>query len=67
MLKQHLAQSTVSVERYERVTERHRRKELSEELMKEVLVIVSKLVDEVVSDESKLLAIEELNIGKECY
>ena len=55
------------MERYERVTERHRRKELSEELMKEVLVIVSKLVDEVVSDESKLLAIEELNIGKEYY
>ena len=39
--------STVSVDRYERVTERHRRKELSEELMKEALVVVSKLVDEV--------------------
>ena len=57
--------STVSVERHERVTERHRRKELSEELMKEALVVVLKLVDEVVSDESKLLATEELNIGKE--
>ena len=53
-------QTTVSVERYERFTERHRRRELLEELMKEALVIVSQLVNEVVSDESKLLATEEL-------
>ena len=32
------AQTSVTVERYERFTERHRRKELLEDLMKEVLV-----------------------------
>ena len=59
------AQTPVTVERYERFTERHRRKELLEGLMKEALVVVTQLVDEVVSDESKLLATEELKIGKE--
>ena len=44
----------LSVERYERFTERHRRKELLE-LMKEPLVVVTQLVDEVVSDSSCLL------------
>ena len=33
--------------------------------MKEALVAVQQLIDEVASDESKLLATEELNIGKE--
>ena len=59
------AQTSVTVERYERFTERYRRKELLEDLMKEALVVVTQLVDEVVSDESKLLATEELKIGKE--
>ena len=43
----------------------HRRKKLLEDLMKEVLVVVIQLVDEVVSDKFKLLATEELKIGKE--
>ena len=43
----------------------HKRKELLEDLMKEVLVVVIQLIDEVVSDEFKLLATEELKIGKE--
>ena len=42
-------QTTASVERYERFTERHRRRELLEELMKEALVVVSQLVNEVVA------------------
>ena len=58
-------QAAVSVERYERLTERHRRRELLEELTKEALVIVLQLTDEVVDDNSKVIAIEELIIRME--
>ena len=59
------AQMTVSVERYERIVERDRRKKLLDEMMKETLVVVSQLFDEEVNNEYKLLATEEMEIGKQ--
>ena len=53
------------MERYERITERARRKDVYEELIKEVPVVVSQLVEEVVAEESKAIATKQLDIGRE--
>ena len=53
--------------RYDRVTERVRRRNAIEELMKELPVVVSQLVEEVIAEEVKVTATKELaiEIGRE--
>ena len=63
--KKQSARTPVNTERYERVTERVRRRDAIEELMKELTVVVSQLVEEVVAEEVKVTATKELEIGRE--
>ena len=50
----------VNSERYERISERARRRNAIEELIKELPVVVSKLIEEVINEEVKITAIKEL-------
>ena len=64
--KKQSARTPVNTERYERVTERVRRRNAIEELMKELPVVVSQLVEEVIAEEVKVTATKELpEIGRE--
>ena len=55
---------SVNTERYERVTERVRRRNAIEELMKGLPVIVSQLVEEAIAEEVKVTATKELEISR---
>ena len=55
----------VNSERYERISERARRRNAIEELIKELPVVVSKLIEEVINEEVKITAMKELEIGRE--
>ena len=64
----HMKQSTrapVDVERYERITERVRRRNAYEDLMEQAPLVVSQLVEEVITEESKVITTKELEIGRE--
>ena len=55
----------VNSERHERISEKTRRRIAIEELIKELLVVVSKHLEEVINEEVKITAIKELEIGRE--
>jgi len=48
------------VERYERITERVRRRNAYEDLMEQAPLVVSQLVEEVITEESKVIATMKL-------
>ena len=54
-----------SVARYERVTERNRKRTILEDMLQQVPVIISDLVDALVEEESILIAAEQIKISKE--
>ena len=62
--KKQSARTPVNTERYERVIERVRRNTI-EELMKELPVVVSQLLEEVIAEEVKVTATKELEISRE--
>ena len=51
------------MERYERSTERARRRNAYEDMMKETPVVVSQLMEEIIIEESRVIATEQLEIG----
>ena len=51
------------MERYERSTERARRRNAYEDMMKETPVVVSQLMEEIIIEESRIIATEQLEIG----
>jgi len=53
------------VARYERATERNRKRSFLEDMLQQAPVIISDLVDAVVKEESMLIAAEQIKIGKE--
>ena len=53
------------VSRYERTMERSRKKAASDELLQQVPVIVSNIVEAVITEESVLIAAEQIKIGRE--
>jgi len=65
----HSKQATVSVsmhvERYERLVQREKRKREFEEMLKVVPSIVSQLIDDMVTEETGLIASQEIEIGKQ--
>ena len=56
---------SVHVERYERLVQRERRKDAFEAMLKEVPVIVSQLIDEIVTKETGFIASQEIEFGKQ--
>jgi len=53
------------VERYERLVQRERRKNAFEEMVRVVPGIVSQLIDDMVTEETSLIASQEIEIGKQ--
>ena len=51
------------MERYERSAERARRRNAYEDMMKETPVVVSQLMEEIIIEESRVIAAEQLEIG----
>jgi len=56
---------SVHVERYERLVQRERRKNAFEEMVRVVPGIVSQLIDDMVTEETSLIASQEIEIGKQ--
>ena len=54
-----------NVARHERATERNRKRIVLEDVLQQVPVIISDLVDAVVKEDSILIAAEQIKIGKE--
>ena len=54
-----------SVARYERATERNRKRIVLEDMLQQVPVIISDLIDALIEEESILIAAEQIKIGKE--
>ena len=57
------ARTQDEMERYERSTERARRRNAYEDMMKETPVFVSQLMEEIIIEESRVIAAEQLEIG----
>ena len=54
-----------SVARYERATKRNRKRIVLEDMLQQVPVIISNLIDALIEEESILIAAEQIKIGKE--